>query len=389
MHDTDSFARMPALDSLAEQPSPEEMLLIFEKECEVAFKEEVYLVRDNGAVLRRARPQARRRKLDEVWTFGRLNHHSGYFEINGHVVHRVVATAFHGPQPSPDHVVDHIDTNRLNNRPDNLRWVTRLENILLNPITRRRIELAYGSLDAFFENPGAFPLPNWEWMRVVTKEQAQRSRERLLEWAAKGQAGNGGSLGDWVFQPKHKTPLSIEVKGKRASEEQVFKPRPRPTHVIEVKKDGTLELVLNPPPTPYPIPMPEPDGLDTSSLTTSAFQRKWRTPTEFVQCPEAVSPEGLKLYLERLSADAVFGRNRYGESIVVEAAMSAEGVLSVVCHMPSAVKNWSHAKIYVEGGAFCHEAGGTYFSPDGAMKAHCIAIGAPTDAYEGSIDDYC
>jgi len=26
---------------------------------------------------------------------------------------------------------------------------------------------------------------------------------------------------------------------------------------------------------------------------------------------------------------------------------------------------------------------------DGAMKAHCIAIGAPHDAYEGSIDDYC
>lgn len=383
MHDTDSFARMPALDSIAEQPSPEEMLLIFEEQREVSFKEEIYLVHDNGAVLRRARPQGKRRKLDEVWTFGTLNRHSGYFEIAGHVVHRIVASAFHGPWPSPDHVVDHIDTNRLNNRPEKLRWVTRLENILLNPITCTRIMLTFGSLEAFFENPGARTIPNMEWMRVVTKEEAQRSRERLQEWAEKGQAGNRGSLGDWLFRPKPK--MSFEAKGKRdASEEKVFASRPRPTHIIEVKQDGTLEWVPNPPPAPVFIP--EPEG---SSLTPSVFQRNWRTPTEFPQCPESVSSEGLKSYLECLVAGAVFGRNRYGESTVVEAAMSADGVLSVVCNMTSGVKPWSHAKVYVEGDSYCHEAGGTFFSPQGAMKAHCIAIGAPHDAYEGSIDDYC
>ena len=39
MHDTDSFAQVPALDSIAEQPSPEELLFVFEKECEVSYKE--------------------------------------------------------------------------------------------------------------------------------------------------------------------------------------------------------------------------------------------------------------------------------------------------------------------------------------------------------------
>lgn len=58
-------------------------------------------------------------------------------------------------QPSEKHIVDHIDTNRRNNRADNLRWITRLDNILNNPVTRRRIEIAYGSIDAFFENPRA------------------------------------------------------------------------------------------------------------------------------------------------------------------------------------------------------------------------------------------
>ena len=213
MHDTDSFARVLALDSMAEQPPIAELLLVFEKEVDVSFKDERYRVRDNGAVFRCARPQARRRPLDELWTFGTLNRHSGYPELAGHVVHRIVATAFHGPCPSAEYVVDHIDTNRQNNRADNLRWVTRLDNILLNPITRTRIELEYGSLEAFFENPGASFLPNMEWMRAVTKEQAAASRERLLAWAQTGQNSGGGSLGGWVYQPAKPDIQGIEMTG--------------------------------------------------------------------------------------------------------------------------------------------------------------------------------
>lgn len=205
MHDTNPSARVPASEPVAERPLLNDLLATFEKQLMCTFKEESYLVRDNGAVLRRPRPIGRRRKLDRIWTFGKLNRHSGYLEINGHVVHRIVAAAFHGPRPSTDHVVDHIDTNRQNNRPDNLRYVTRLENILLNPTTRARIEIAYGSLEAFFENPGARAVPNWEWMRTVTKEEAEISRKRLEKWAESGQGGRGGTLGDWIFKPKPQT----------------------------------------------------------------------------------------------------------------------------------------------------------------------------------------
>jgi len=44
-------------------------------------------------------------------------------------VHRVVCMAFHGLPPTPQHEVAHGDGTRTNNRPDNLRWVTRRENM--------------------------------------------------------------------------------------------------------------------------------------------------------------------------------------------------------------------------------------------------------------------
>jgi hypothetical protein len=43
-------------------------------------------------------------------------------------VHVLVALAFHGPRPTPNHVPDHIDNNPGNNRATNLEWVTASEN---------------------------------------------------------------------------------------------------------------------------------------------------------------------------------------------------------------------------------------------------------------------
>ncbi|PSL21105.1 HNH endonuclease signature motif containing protein [Shimia abyssi] len=73
------------------------------------------------------------------------------------------------------HIVDHIDTNRMNNRPENLRWITKLENILLNPITLKRVLEAYGSVEEFFADPTKpkhKSLPNqYGWMRTVAGSQ--------------------------------------------------------------------------------------------------------------------------------------------------------------------------------------------------------------------------
>ncbi len=125
------------------------------QECH--YKNEHYSVRDNGAVLRHAPYNKRTRPTDNKWTFGKLNSRTGYLEIASVRIHRIVATAFHGEPPTKEHVVDHIDTNKQNNRPDNLRWVTRLENVLLNPITVKRIEVSCGcSVEEFLADPSNF-----------------------------------------------------------------------------------------------------------------------------------------------------------------------------------------------------------------------------------------
>ena len=144
------------------------------REVSVCYQGEQYLVRDNGAICRQPRVDQENRKYDGVWIIGRQCRTSGYMRFNGQVVHKIVATAFHGEQPSTGHVVDHIDTNRRNNRAENLRWVTRLENLTSNPKTLRSINKKWGSVEAMLNDPNrkevVEPLRNRSWMPQFSLE---------------------------------------------------------------------------------------------------------------------------------------------------------------------------------------------------------------------------
>lgn len=73
------------------------------------------------------------KKNGELYECG-MNPVSGYKVFcGGYLVHRAVAKLFI-PNPDNKPEVDHIDTDRLNNHIDNLRWCTRKEN-RNNPLT--------------------------------------------------------------------------------------------------------------------------------------------------------------------------------------------------------------------------------------------------------------
>ncbi|MBN2722151.1 MAG: HNH endonuclease, partial [Campylobacterales bacterium] len=315
------------------------LLYQYNVEKEVIYRAEKYLVRDNGSVCRKQRVDGRKRPIDDKWTFGKQNKQKGYMEIGSHVVHRIVAVAFLDNPPSVSHVVDHIDTNKCNNRPENLRWVTRLENIILNPITLKRIIIRYGSLDKFFENPNSSQRlePNIDWMRTVSKEEASRCREQLLKWAELDNLPKGGDLSEWIYNTRQSNPSSFLLE-------------------------------------------------DKPSLTPMAVQRNWKWPIEFPNCPSILGPNPLEEYKSNLNHGSIFTRNKYGES-TVEIAEKCDVLISVLAAMDkTAVKPWSVTKITIENGKYIHEDIGSFFELNGAKKAYYKLLGIPFE-YEG-IDDY-
>jgi hypothetical protein len=256
----------------------------FNQEVKCIYKDEHYFVRDNGAVLRYPLDGKRQRPTDNHLTFGKLNIKTGYLEIASVRIHRIVATAFHGEAPTREHVVDHIDTNKQNNRPDNLRWVTRLENILLNPITARRIEIVCGSVEAFLADPSkfrdTFPDPNYEWMCAVSAEEAQVSLERMQFWAKSDKPLQGGSLGEWIF-----------------SREIVENPSvTRPNYIISKTHNAAQRIVFT-------------------------FEDK---PNEYPSTPQVFEGDPLTAYNQLLTKGATFFRNHNGEYVVVKSGFSKD-----------------------------------------------------------------
>jgi hypothetical protein len=324
------------------------MTINFEKYRTVVFCEyrgEKYNVRDNGAVFRQVRPNMRKRPLDETWTFGNPCKSKGYMNVSDHTVHRIVATAFLGEQPSPSHVVDHIDTNRRNNRRENLRWVTKLENILLNPISAKRVTHLYGSIEEFLADPsnpknGTLD-QNFEWMRTVSRAEADYSRNRLLTWAASDKPSSGGTLDDWIFGSK-------------------------PGH----DEKETESLI--------------------ASKTPNAVQRNWKVPSEFPACPCSIQDMALITYHGKLKMNAIFSNTPFGQSKVSKFTLTSDGTELLVLgdHGEGAIKQWSLAKVTLERGAFVHESCGTFFTLEGAEKEFTLAQGLLWEGGE-TLDDLC
>ena len=313
----------------------------FSEVRECSYKGERYRVRDNGAICRLPQEGKRKRKLDEVWTFGKKGY-DGYMLVNGEKVHRIVAFAFHGDKTSEGMVVDHIDTNRCNNRPENLRWLTRLENVLLNEATRMKITyLCDGDFNKFLENPSCIADKcgkDFEWMRTVTKEEAVRAMENIYSW------------------------------GSRPYKKKSF----RPKMVVIPKPVSPHDLVVN------------------AQSPSCATQRNWRTPSNYPCCPKEIKDNALTEYMRSLEKGKVFSTNNYGESEVQDYALVPDkNILLVTTVSRQPIPNpYALTKISIQNNTFEHHAIRTFFTEDGLEKVFTIMQGKKWTGGD-TLEDFC
>lgn len=328
------------------------------KEVKCSYRDRVYSVRNDGSIFRYPKTGCKPSKLDNNWTFGRKDERTGYMLYGGVRVHQVVATAFHGSPEDPNMVVDHIDTNRCNNRPENLRWLTRLENVLNNPFTRKRIEFLCGSIEAFLNNPAILRQsssePNTTWMRTVSKEEAAKCLKNLTRWAEEDKQREitkptGAGLGEWIYQDGIIQEEQIEEENRRQMEA-----------VYELKP----------------------------SLTPGAMQREWKVPTEFPLCPQEPSSTPLKDYLANLQPGQIYCHNEVYESPVLKAELSVDGQKIAVLCPTNGVTNFALSEITYEDGHYVHTSVRTFFSDEGAEKYYTLSLGKEWTGGE-VLEDYC
>lgn len=357
------------------------LLDIFDREIPCEYKGRHYLVRDNGAILRLSEEGGRKSKLDNVWTFGTQDKRTGYMIFTGNVrVHQVVCTAFRGPAPELNMVVDHIDTNRCNNRPENLHWVTKLENILNNPITGAKIELICGSKQAFLENPGLLyghetEDPNFTWMRSVSEEEAQRSLKRWDEWAAKPvekRKPSGKGVGEWIYEQGN---TAVESKPNRGF--QYVGPHKSYSEQMAVVEETNR------------IDHEKQFGIK-DSLTPGAKQLEWKTPTEFLLCPLEPEERSLQSYLSKLVKGELFSKNQYAKGgVILDTGYNPlKDAVYVLTYKEGETKPWALCEITLNDGFFVHKNYGSFFQEDGGLKNFTLAMDREWSGGE-VLDDCC
>ena len=342
------------------------------KECD--YKGNHYSVRDNGAIYRHALIPGMPRKLDEIWTFGKKDNRSGYMMYGGERVHIIVARAFLGERDSKQYVVDHIDTNRCNNRVENLRWFTKLENALNNPVTRKKITyLCGGDIQKFLDDPSCLRdltgnNQNVMWMRTVTSEEARNAYERIMHWVNKSnsRSSSGDVLGEWMYSSY----VPFEEDENIKAFLNTYHKNEKNTGVEFLEDECNVVYVDL-----------------TESFTANAKQKRWHTPTYFTLCPNEMD---LNKYYSNLDLGKEFCYNNLWRSKIANFAKSVngDGILVVCDNGENSLKRWALIRITLENDFYVQETLGTYFKYEGVMKYFTLEQGKMWEG-EDEIDDFC
>ena len=286
----------------------------YKEERICTYKERQYKVRDNGAIMRLPKADKKPGKNDNIWTFGKKDT-AGYLTLAGIRVHLIVAHAFLGEKPSKELVVDHIDTIKVNNRPSNLHYVTRFENMVTNPLTRMKLEHATGlPIEKILEDLSvlhnlSLP-PNLTWVNSVSQDEANILRQKM----------NAKLLSKPIGTTKY-------------------------TEAIKTEPAFALQT----------------DG--------------WRPLGQFPFCPQH-EDSSLEEYVSNIKKGKPFFSNTYKNYIADEFALSADGkTLAVKCSDLEAVKsNILITVTYHSKKWFVHKCD-RFFSEEGLEKYYTLALG--------------
>ena len=379
------------------------------KEC--VYKDEHYSVRDNGAVMRHLRDCKKPRRDDGVWTFGLKNPQNGYMMLGQHRVHIIVATAFLGARDSKVYVVDHIDTNRCNNRVENLRWFTRLENALNNEITRNKIIYICGSIEAFIENPSILRErlrlvnePSLEWMRTVTKEEAAAAYENLTQyWAEQAKKPKplvGGKMNDNVYRKQQAATQNVPTSSNKENTSKIVEGKSDYVVSNDEWEQMTQSLRM-----PYPkvedkmesnVPLyVEDEQLVQAKSPSVAWQKRWKTPTDFLHCPSEINKNTIDEYFNNLVVGDTYNSTLYDgddkpniQKVVEKAYIDDNNAILVLSVDEGGRKPYALSKVYISDDKIIHESIGTFFKENGALRRFTLAQGLEWIGGD-SIDDYC
>lgn len=303
----------------------------YTRETTCEYKGELYSVRDNGAVMRHSREGKKARKLDNVWTFGTKDKNNGYMMVNQHRVHIIVAKAFIPGNEDGKMVVDHIDTNRCNNRVENLRWLTRLENVLLNEATLKKVTfLCGGDIQKFIDNPSCLQdltggNQDIMWMRTVTAEEAKKAWERVSAWAKRPcstyqmmqereeikEREGIKDFEQWlkVLDTKEERPKTDVTDGfmsqNNEHQEKSFIPEPDEEYKPDEEYNAWKEQEAF-------------ANTKSESLTKGALQIHFYEKLYFPLCPEASATVNLDEYAKRLETGKIIAYSENGKEYIIE-----------------------------------------------------------------------